>query len=296
MESLHQFEIPGVAEIAPGNGGLPKVQITHPEASGEIYLHGAHITSWKPRDAEEMFFVSARSRWETGRAIRGGVPICFPWFGSKVGDPSAPAHGFVRSKSWQLGSIQQHENGVSVSMFTGSDASTKKLWPADFHLLHRVTFGSQLTIELILANTGATPLRFEEALHAYFAVDGIQSVRVKGLDGTRYIDKVDHTQLKTQQGDVVISAETDRVYLNTTSDLELEDPVLSRCVRIAKQNSLTTVVWNPWMDKAREMPDLGAEEWARMICIEASNAADFAVDLAPGQQHNMKAIISVERM
>src|ERR1700683_4812131 len=166
--SDYRFEIPGVARIVEGNGGLRKVSVTSPQAAGEIYLHGAHVTSWKPTGREEVFFLSSQSRWEEGRAIRGGVPICFPWFGDKVDDPKAPAHGFVRTKAWQLESIEQAGEAVTVSMSTESDESTRKWWPADFRLVHSATFGRDLTLELVVTNTGKTPLRFEEALHSYY--------------------------------------------------------------------------------------------------------------------------------
>src|ERR1700693_5452730 len=133
-ESNHRFEIPGIASIVEGNGGLPKVQITSIEAVGEIYLHGAHVTSWKPAGREEALFLSSQSRWEQGYAIRGGVPICFPWFGAKAADSKAPAHGFVRTKSWRLESMEQVADGVTVSMFTESDEDTKRWWPAKFRL------------------------------------------------------------------------------------------------------------------------------------------------------------------
>lgn len=293
MEMLRQFGIPGTAEIVAGNGGLPKVRVTHPEAEGEIYIHGAHVTSWKPRGFEEVLYVSPRARWEAGRAIRGGIPICFPWFGAKAGDPSAPSHGFVRLKAWQRQSIRQQSDGVCVSMFTEDEESTQKWWPAEFRLLQRVTFGAQLTMELGLTNAGTTSLRFEEALHTYFVVGQVQSVRVKGLEGTRYIDEADHKQEKSQQGDVVIAGETDRLYLNTAHEVEIEDPSLGRRIRIAKENSLSTVVWNPWKEKARSLIDLGEDQWPHMLCIETCNVGEFAVALEPGQQHTMKATISV---
>src|SRR5271155_1962551 len=127
--------------ISPGNGGLPKVAVTAGVAAGEMYLLGAEVTSWKPQGAQEVLFVSASSKWADGRAIRGGVPICFPWFGNKADDPKAPAHGFVRAKTWQLESVTRSGDAVTVSMFTASDAETKKLWPADFRLVQRATFG-----------------------------------------------------------------------------------------------------------------------------------------------------------
>src|SRR5260370_11044423 len=156
-----RFGIPDVAKVVPGNGGLAKVAIATREAAGERLLHGAHVPSWEPRGAEPVLFVSAKSRWENGRAIRGGVPICFPWVADKANAPGAPAHGFVRTIAWQLESIVQDRNAGTVSMVTASNDNTNKWWPADLHLIHRATFGSELILELVVRNTRTTSLRFE---------------------------------------------------------------------------------------------------------------------------------------
>ena len=285
--------IPGRARVVAGNGGLAKVQVTIPMGAGEIYLHGAHVTSWKPAGTEEVFFVSPNSLWQDGHAIRGGIPICFPWFGDKADDPHAPAHGFVRTKAWQIESISQAGEAVTVSMFTESDANTRKWWPADFRLVHRATFDRELSLELVVTNTGTTSLRFEEALHTYHRVGNIEKTRVGGLDTVHYLDKTDFNRNKVQHGEIAIVRETDRVYLNTGDAIELEDPVLHRRTRVTKENSRTTVVWNPWVEKAHSLPDFADDEWRQMICIETSNVADFAVHLAPGQQHSMKALVRV---
>src|SRR5215831_14796557 len=287
------FELPGIAQVVEGNGGLRKVHITSPTAIGDMYLHGAHVTSWKPAGGEEVLFLSSQSRWEQGHAIRGGVPICFPWFGGKPDDPTAPAHGFVRTKAWQLVSIAQVGDGVTVSMFTESNETTKRWWPAEFRLVYRATFGSELSFELVVTNTGSTSLRFEEALHAYHRVANIEKTRVRGLDKVHYVDKTSSNRKDIQQGDIEIVSETDRVYLNTTDPIELEDPVFRRRIRVTKENSRTTVVWNPWVTKAHSLLDLADDEWKQMICIETSNVSDFAVDLAPGQQHKMNAVVRV---
>jgi glucose-6-phosphate 1-epimerase len=288
-----RFGIPGIAGVVAGNGGLPKVAVAAAAATGEMYLLGAEVTSWKLRGQEEVLFVSAASKWEDGRAIRGGVPICFPWFGNKADDPKAPAHGFVRAKPWQLDSIVQRGDAVTVSMSTGSDEGTRKLWPAEFRLLHRATFGTELTLELEMTNTGASSLRFEEALHTYFLVGDVSKVRVRGLDGIHYLDKTEGNREKTQQGDVVIAKETDSVYLHTAHATELEDPSLRRRIRVSKENSFATVVWNPWAQKAKAMSDLGDDEWRQMICIETCNVAKHAVTLAPGQAYRMRAVIQL---
>lgn len=259
-----------------------------------MYLHGAHVTSWQPAGEMEVLWVSRHSEWHNGGAIRGGVPICFPWFGPRVHHPTAPLHGFVRTRAWQLESIAQSVNGVTVSMFTESDQETKKWWPADFRLTHRVTFGPELTLELILMNTGSTSCQFEEALHTYFSVGDVKSAAVQGLERVQYIDRISKRR-ETQEGEITIVSETDRLYLDAASVIELKDPRLSRRIRISKENSLATVVWNPWVRKAQAMPDFGDEEWAQMICIEPGNVGDFAIDLAPGRAHSMKSKIAVVR-
>jgi glucose-6-phosphate 1-epimerase len=293
-ESDRRFEIPGIASVVKGNGGLQKVRITSLKAVGEMYLQGAHITSWKPAGVEEVLFLSSQSRWEHGHAIRGGIPICFPWFGDKADDPKAPAHGFVRTKAWQLESMAQVGDGVTVSMFTESDEDTKRWWPADFRVVYRVTFASELRLELVVTNTGKTSLRFEEALHAYHRVGNVLKTRVRGLCAVHYIDKTDSNRKKTQHGKIAIVSETDRVYLNTSDAIEMEDPVLRRRTHVAKENSRTTVAWNPWVGKAHSLTDFADDEWMQMICIETSNVSDFAVDLAPGQTHEMKALVTVD--
>jgi glucose-6-phosphate 1-epimerase len=288
-----RFGIPGVAHVLEGNGDLPKVCITSSAAVGEMYLHGAHVTSWRPAGAEEVLFFSSISRWQDGVAIRGGVPICFPWFGDKADDPTAPAHGFVRTKSWQLDDVALSGDDVTVTMSTSSDESTKQWWPADFCLTYRATFGNELSLELELHNRDTTPLRFEEALHSYHRVGDVRIARLVGLDGIRYVDKTDSYREKNQQGDVVVTAETDRVYLNSKTSIALQDPVLRRRLEVVKENSLTTVVWNPWVNKASKMSDLGDNEWTQMLCVETSNVLGFAVEVAPGQRHRMKATVSI---
>ena len=144
-----------------------------------------------------------------------------------------------------------------------------------------------------MTNTGSTPLRFEEALHAYFRVADVEEVRIRGLDGVAYLDKTDKDLRKTQAGDIIITSETDRVYLDTQGPIELEDPTLGRRIRLEKSNSSNTVVWNPWVDKAKALPDLGDREWKQMVCIEGSNAGSAVVNLPSGAQHVMREDIRV---
>ena len=186
MELDRYFGIPDIARVCEGDAGLARVDITSPLVRGEMYLHGAHVTSWRPAGSEEVLFLSSKSRWEEGQAIRGGIPVCFPWFRAKGDDPHAPAHGFVRTRSWQLYSIAENDAGVAVTMFIESDEQTRRWWPGEFRLVHRVTFGSELKLELICINTGETPLHFEEALHTYNRVADVERCAYWGWMGRAF--------------------------------------------------------------------------------------------------------------
>jgi glucose-6-phosphate 1-epimerase len=288
-----QLGIPGVARVSEGNGGLARVQVTGAFGAGEIYLHGAHVTSWKPADNDELLFISTKARWEEGQAIRGGIPICFPWFRGKLDDPHAPAHGFVRTRIWQVESIIENANGVAVTMFTQSDGRTRKWWPGEFRLVHHVTFGSELRLELVCMNTGTTPFRFEEALHTYNRIANIQDARLQGLDSVSYLDNTDSNKEKTQRGDLTIASPTDRAYCNSQNEVDLLDLNLKRRIRLRKEHSLNTVVWNPWSEAAAHLQDLSDGEWMQFLCVEASNILDAAINLAPGQEHRMAAVLTV---
>ena len=195
-----RFGIPGVASVREGNGAMPRVQITSSLCEAEMYLHGAQVTSWKPAGSDEVLFLSAKVRWTDGQAIRGGIPICFPWFRAKANDPQAPAHGFVRTRAWQLESILEEDDAVVVTMVTESGEHTRHWWPGEFRLVHRATFGSQLKLELVCTNTGTTPLRFEEALHTYNRVSDVQHVRLHGLDTVSFLDNTDSNNEKAPLG------------------------------------------------------------------------------------------------
>ena len=284
--------IEGVAHVVNGQGGLPKVLVTTPAAAGEMYLHGAHVTSWTPAGQPDVLFLSAASRWESGRGIRGGIPVCFPWFANQVGHPQSPSHGFVRTTSWTLDSIVPTDVGIAVTMSIENDAQMRALWPFDFRLVLRATFGAKLQVLLTVINTGRAPLTFEAALHTYYATGDATTVRISGLDGVRYRDKVDGGREHVQEGDIAIAGETDRVYLDTTSAVEIHDPTLRRRIAISKADSQSTVVWNPWIEKAHTLADLQDDEWKRMVCVETANVAPAAVALQPGEQHTIALTVT----
>jgi glucose-6-phosphate 1-epimerase len=264
--------------------------------AAELYLHGAHLCRWQPRhQSHPVLWMSESSRFEAGAPIRGGVPICFPWFGTRAGDPSAPVHGIARISAWTLdGAGLEGDGSVVVRLSLDCGALEVPHAPHDLHLAYELHLGRELSMALTVTNRGGVPCTFEEAVHTYFSVGDVRQVSVAGLEGATYVDKVDGGTRKTQPDEpVTIGAETDRLYLDTGTAVTLADRVLGRSIRLEKTGSRSTVVWNPWVAKSRAMPDFGDDEWPGMLCIETANAADNAVTLPPHASHTMTAAIRV---
>lgn len=279
-----RFGIPGVVAIDEGRGSLPRLSVTSDLAAAEIYFHGAHLTSFQPRGERPLLFMSEKSHFDAAKPIRGGVPVIYPWFGPRAGSPESPIHGFARIRAWDLESCgTQPDGSVRVAFaLSADDASLRMIF----------TLGRALEMELEV-RAGSAPAAFEEALHTYLRVGDVRQVRVDGLEDAEYLDKVDAFRRKTQPAEPVrITGETDRVYLNTRGTCVVHDPVLERTLTVEKENSGTTVIWNPWINKARAMADFGDEEWPAMLCVETANVGDGAVRLEPGQMHWMRARLS----
>lgn len=285
----------GIVRAQAGNGSLTRLLVNSDLASAEIYLHGGHITQFQPRGAAPLLFMSAASSFEPGKPIRGGIPLIFPWFGLRAGHPQDPPHGFARLREWQLESCDVASDGsVRITLALNDDEQTRRQWPFAFAARLTVHIAAHLEIMLEVRNPSREAIEFEEALHTYFNVGDVRRATVEGLDGVEYLDRVGEISRKTQAaGGITFTGETDRLYLHTRAATIVRDPVLNRSIRIEKDGSDATVVWNPWIAKARAMADFGDDEWPRMLCVETANAADCAVRLAPGATHRMTARISV---
>ena len=295
---FRSWEIPRLATFHAGPGGLVCLRVTAPLANAELFLHGAHVTRFQPAGTAPMLFLSAASHFAPGKPIRGGVPVIFPWFGGRAGHPDAPAHGFARTLPWQIEALSSSDwRTVSVVLRLEASDATRALWPHDFVLRHRVNIGAQLEMMLEVENTSSAPFQFEEALHTYLAVSDVRTIAVTGLAATTYLDKVDGAQRKQQDSAPVrILGETDRVYLNTRAACQFDDPGDGRRIIVTKTGSDTTVLWNPWIAKAKAMADFGDDEWPGMVCIETANAADNAITLAPGATHRMTTTIAAQSL
>jgi D-hexose-6-phosphate mutarotase len=295
VEDLNaQFALADQLYFQMGEGGLPIAQINNPLATAEVYLHGAHITAFRPRDHEQVLWMSSLAQFQPGKAIRGGVPVIWPWFGPHATDSSKPQHGFARTVEWRVSATKALADGsTQLQLQLTDNPSTRALWPHTFELSLTISVGSELKIDLTARNTGEQTFVASGAMHSYFAIGDVTQMHIEGLAGREYIDQLDGDQIKQQTGAVRITQETDRIYFNSEDACVIHDAMLSRQIHVKKSGSRSTVVWNPWKDKAQAISDFPNEGYQNMVCIEVANAADDVVQLAPGEEHTLSQIIAV---
>ena len=299
ISALNQrFAIAGQLEFALDAGGLVVARIANAHAQATIALQGAHVMTFQPNGAQPVIWLSPAAKLVPGKSIRGGVPVCWPWFGAHATDSGFPAHGFARTVPWQVAASAALPDGSTRIAFELPQSSIPSAqWPHACHVRNIVTVGRTLAVELVTENTGNTAFEIGEALHTYFAISDVDKVRITGLEGCTYLDKVGDWQRRTQAGDVTIASEVDRLYVNTETDCLIEDRGLQRRIRIAKSGSRSTVVWNPWIEKAAKMGDFGSDTGYRgMLCVESANAAENVVSVAPGATHTLRVEYSIEAM
>ncbi|MBI2501690.1 MAG: D-hexose-6-phosphate mutarotase [Candidatus Latescibacteria bacterium] len=294
LDQLNQrHALEGHLHFAPGPGGLPIARIANAQAEGALVLQGAHVLHFQPRGQQPVLWASQHSFFAPGRPIRGGIPVCWPWFGAHPTDPGKPGHGFARTSAWEVLGTRTSPEGTLIELGLLPSPATLELWPHPFSLRLRAFFGTQLRVELHIHNSGDQPFSISAALHSYFSVSQASAIAISGLEGGAYLDKVSGAPLR-QEGPVRISEETDRVYQDTTAECSIEDPGLGRRICIAKQGSRSTVVWNPWIAKAARLEDFGDQEYRQMVCVETANAPPAQLTLPPGAAHCLQALIRVE--
>jgi D-hexose-6-phosphate mutarotase len=286
-ERLRKFEIPGHVTFANGNGGLPKINITTGRSTAEIYLHGAHVTGFQKGGEPPLLFMSRLSQFAAGKPIRGGVPVCFPWFGPRKGDV---IHGFARITEWELVATTATPGGGVALRFRLPATTANAAWPA-YRAEFVVAVTDQLTMELMATNESVDRnFDFENCLHTYFAVGDIAQVSITGLKGAPFLDKTDGGARKVEHDDALrITAATNRVYPDTPGTVEIRDAKFRRTIRVDKSGSASTVVWNPWTTQL--MPDFDPAEHRQMVCVESGNVSQNKITLAPGATAAIKVVL-----
>jgi len=283
------FGIDSQVTFIEGKGGLPFIQVNNKKASALISIYAGQVLSFKPvNESEDFMFTSDNAYFQEGKAIKGGIPICWPWFGAAPDNTEHPDHGFVRNSFWTVASIDELKNGdTKVKLeFVDSD-KTREIWPYHFHLSLEIVIGESLTLDLVTRNTGDKAFLITEALHTYFNVGDASQVQVLGLEKTEYLDKIEDFIKVCQVGALTLEDAMDHIHVDVGHNLTINDPVLKRQIKITSSGNKNVVVWNPWAKGAEQMEDLKADDYKRFVCIEIANAASNKVKIEPASEYRM---------
>lgn len=284
---------PGMRELPLGEHGLTAWAIDTPACSALVSAQGAQLLAFQPRGGAPLLWQSPTAVLQPGKAIRGGIPLCFPWFGPHPDTPALPAHGFARVRPWRLRAAETQGEDLHLALDLEADADTWRLWPFDFRAELQMTLGRTVRLALHVSNPRPSPLRFSFAFHSYFALQDCARARVEGLEGSVRLDQLDPTRRRTrQQGPLRFAGETDQVFLGVTGDLRLVDEAADTSVRIAAPGCRSAVAWNPGPEKAARLGDMPAAAWTGMACVETGNLEEDAVSLAPGETGRFGLLLS----
>ncbi len=293
-----RFGLADQLKFVEGPGGLIFAEIDNDLGTAYVCLQGAHITTFRPKDqAEPVIWLSDYAKFAPGKSIRGGAPVCWPWFGAHATEAGFPGHGFARTVMWEVtqsGALASGETEITLALV--ETEQTRAQWPHKTRVELKVVVGKSLKADLITTNLGDADITIGEALHTYFQIGDIADIKVLGLEGCEYVDKVGAVTRRTQAGAAIFSGEVDRVYVNTEATCIIEDNRLKRRLIIAKRGSRSTVLWTPWTEKADKMGDFGPDGWRRMVCVESVNALENVVVVPAGQSHAMSVEYSAEAL
>ena len=295
QELNNQFSIPETIVFEEENG-LKVAAISNNYATAIISLYGGQILSFKPHDKKEILFVSSLSKFEEGQAIRGGIPLCFPWFGPRPDAPSLPKHGFARLMNWTVKSVQQLVDGASSLILSLTDnAQSRQWWPYAFDSEIEFIIGKELTVKWHIQNNDTKPFTYTNALHTYFNIGDINKITVSGLENKPYLEEIRSEEpFAGEQHAITVKREVDRIYSDTTDSCTINDETMHRRITIDKSGSHSTVVWNPWSEVAAGMKDLGNQDYLHFICVETANVLHNAIMLEPNASQVMSLRITAQ--
>ena len=296
IEQLNgDYGIENKVQFVKGEGGFPLIEIGNEHAEATISVYAGQVLSFKPVNRENVMFFSSKAYRQAGKAMKGGSPICWPWFGPDPKGKGRPNHGFVRNRMWQVRDVVSTQDGATkVTLGLVDTEETRKIWDYSFDFAIAITVGKVLSLDLLTKNTGSESFEITQAFHTYFKVGDINRVAVLGLENKEYLDKVDGGKQKTQTGKVTFSEECDRIYLDVPAKLTIEDGSLNRKIVVTTTNSKTAIVWNPWSDISASMADLDDLDYQNFVCVETANAANEVITVPAGEQYQMSAVYAVE--
>lgn len=274
-------------------GQLETVELVSRHGRATIACLGATVIDFRDSDDNEVLWLSPTSRLDGSRPVRGGIPVCWPWFGTHPSDSSLGAHGFVRHLTWQVERLSHDDNQAVAVLAIHDDQATRRVWPYAFRLTLTVVLDDRLHLKLTAENRSEHDWELSEALHSYFRVAEARGIRVDGLDGLTYWDKQQGGVRGTQTEALQVYPPIDRVYFDHLGEAVIHEP--HRRIHIGKTGSRTTVVWNPGPDGVRGFDDIPDDAWRGMLCVETANAINNRYLLRPGESHTLSATIHTEK-
>lgn len=290
-----RFGVSGRIAVETSVLGGSIVRLTQGRQQVLVALHGGHVLNWTD-GGQGLLWLSPVARIKAGKGIRGGIPVCWPWFGDHATDASKPAHGFVRQREWGVISAEAAKDLTSLTLGTATTEADGGHWPYRAEVRLTVGLSDGLSLVLETHNIGDAPLPLTQALHTYFRVSDIGEVNVSGLEGCAYLDKLEGFARKEQAGDIRIDQEVDRIYVGDTGRIEFVDAGARRVMGIESMGSRSAVVWNPWTEKTGRLGDMGSPDaFRQMLCIETANAGDDQVTVAPGGRYVMGVRYNLRR-
>lgn len=292
-----KFGIDGKVSFTKPANNLIFLAVTNEYADAQICLYGAHITGFRPHNSKEVLWMSPESSFEVGKPIRGGIPVCFPWFGPHKTDPEKPQHGFGRLMYWDVAEITTRPPGgeTLIRLQLYSSDRTKSYWPYDFCAELTAVVGQRLEVNLKVTNLSAESFDYTCALHSYYHLSSIENIAITGLQGAKYHSQLELGEFIQESPAIVIRNAETRHYHNTEATCVIEDTVFKRKIRIAKSGSEITTVWNPWAATCALIGDLPDEGYLSFVCVEAVNAFDNIIMLSPHESHTTSVLIGVEQ-
>ena len=290
-----KFAIEGEVGFAELEGDLPFVMVSNKYAEANICLYGAQITNYRTVRSMDILWMSPESSFERGKAIRGGVPVCFPWFGPHESNADFPQHGFARVMDWEVTETATLEAGETlVCLQLKSSEENKKYWPYEFVAEMRFVIGAMLEVELKVTNTSDKDIDYTCALHSYFNISALANISIEGLQNTAYENQLDGKEYRQEEECLTISEPITRHYFDTETTCVISDPVFNNRISVEKSGSKNTTVWNPGAETSKEIGDMPDESFESFVCVETVNKRNDIVILAPGESHTTSAIISAE--
>ena len=273
------------------DSGVVMAVIDNQYGKAMVSIYGGHIVSYQPKgQVEDVFFLSEQAEYGAGKAIRGGTPICWPWFADDTSGFGRPAHGFARRLLWQVAATLTHDDGsTTIQLKLTSDETTLAVWAHAFELTMEITVGASLTLALTTKNVGEKSMEISQALHTYFNISDAAAISIKDLDNVPYLNKLKDFSQEQEDGNVTVHGEIDRVYFDVPKTVRLFDKGYQREIVINGEGSNTTVVWNPGPETIKSLSDIPATTYQSFICIETANAAKDLITLEQGQSHCLKA-------